>query len=96
MKAGIVQLSDKQLQTDRRNWTQAKEWVNWWTKEKVARMFQKSFMEMTEADYDFLPHDSNAAESHNKLSDSRTSNFEATFWNIITESIKTQHSTNLQ
>ena len=41
-------------------------------------MFQKSFMEMTVADYDSCPHESNGAESHNRISDSRNSNFEAT------------------
>ncbi len=71
----IVGLSDTELNVDTTNWNAATEWVKWWTKPKVLKMFTKSFKDMSEADWDICPRTTNAVESHNKLSNARTTLF---------------------
>ncbi|KZS01638.1 Uncharacterized protein APZ42_001647 [Daphnia magna] len=72
-------LSEKELDADTKNCNAATEWVKWWTKPKNLKMFTKSFKDMTEADWQICPRTTNAVESHNKLSNARTTLFLAAF-----------------
>ena len=71
-------MNKEELQVDTKNWHLAVGWAKWWSQLKVGKMFQKSLKDMTDADYSICPPDSNAVESHNKKSNSHTSNLVAT------------------
>ncbi|KZS15331.1 Uncharacterized protein APZ42_019128, partial [Daphnia magna] len=71
----IVSLSKKKLDADTKNWNAAAKCVKWWTKPKVLKIFTKSFKDMTEDDWQICPRTTNAVESHNKLSNARTTLF---------------------
>ena len=77
--AALASLSEEDTQVDTSNWHLASNWAKWWSQLKVGKMFVKCLKEMTAADYAACPMiDSNAAESHNKKSNSNTSNLVAT------------------
>lgn len=71
----IVSLNEKELDADTTNWNTATEWVKWWTKPKILKIFTKSFKDMSEADWKICPRTTNAVESHIKLSNARTTLF---------------------
>ena len=71
----FIDLNEKELLADTKNWNLFTEWVNWWTNPKRMKMFSKAFRDMTDADWEICPRTTNAVESHNKLSNARTTLF---------------------
>jgi hypothetical protein len=64
-----VKLNSKDLQeVNTSQWNKASHWVAWWAKPKVAKMFTKSFKEMSDEDWAICPRTTNAVEAQNKLS----------------------------
>ncbi|KAK4005674.1 hypothetical protein OUZ56_010716 [Daphnia magna] len=66
-----VKLSSIDLQeVNTSQWKNASHWAAWWSKPKVAKMFAKSFKEMSDEDWAICPRTTNAVEAQNKLSNS--------------------------
>ena len=68
----FIDLTEKELDANTENWSKAKDWADWWQKERIIKMFAKSFKEMSDADWKVCPTTTNAVESHNKVSQTKT------------------------
>lgn len=68
----IFKFSQTELSVKTDNWYKAKKWSEWWQKDRIIKMFSKSFKEMCDADWALCPTTTNAVESHNKISHTKT------------------------
>ncbi len=68
----FINLTEDELAVNTEKWSAAKKWAKWWRQPRVAKMFTKSFKEMTVADWDICPRTTNAVESHNKVGKTNT------------------------
>ena len=58
---------DEMETTNAEGWEKAEHWAEFWTRDKVVKMFTKAFKEMTDADWNICPRTTNAVESQNAL-----------------------------
>lgn len=59
---------DDLLSVNTSQWSKAGNWVKWWSQTKIAKMYTKSFNDMSDEDWEICPKTTNAVEAHNKLS----------------------------
>ena len=68
----IFKFKDTELSIKTDNWHKAKNWSDLWQKDRIVKMFLKSFKELCDADWLLCPTTTNAVESHNKISHTKT------------------------
>lgn len=71
--SSFLSLNEEELAASTTGWVAAEEWAEWWSRPRHVKMFTRSFKEMTDADWLACPRTTNAVESHNKISNAKTS-----------------------
>ena len=66
-------MNEEEKAVNTSGWVGATEWAEWWSRPRHVKMFTKSFKDMTDADWRACPRTTNAVESHNKISNAKTS-----------------------
>ena len=69
----FISLNEEEKAVNTSGWVGATEWEEWWSRPRHVKMFTKSFKDMTDADWRACPRTTNAVESHNKISNAKTS-----------------------
>ena len=72
---GVIGLNQEEASINNETWTSEKTWVDWWSKPRTLKMFTKALKEMTDADWNLFPDNTNAVESQNKVSQVDTNKF---------------------
>jgi len=86
-----VECSKDQLVVSTVGWNKAAEWAKFWTRPKILKMFTKAFTEMTDADWEICPRTTNACESQNKISNSKSTALISTLRNLYLTDRRSAH-----
>ena len=68
----FMELTNDEVLVKQTGWGMAMEWAKWWTRPRHLKMFSKSWKLMSDEDWAACPTTTNAIESHNKISHSKT------------------------
>ena len=68
----FIHLTEEELSVNTEKWVGAVNWANWWQRPRIVKMFTKCFKDMTDAVWGQCPNTTNAIESHNKISNAKT------------------------
>ncbi|KZS01907.1 Uncharacterized protein APZ42_001277 [Daphnia magna] len=68
----FMEVTEEELLVKTDGWEMAKKWAEWWMRSRMLKMFTKSWKTMDDVDWAACPSTTNAVESHNKISHSKT------------------------